>query len=77
MVRIPGSYIPDFEPFEYRNVDGFIATILDSGLATLHELKTIYSYEDGFYMWEVATVKKLNEIKAAKEATKKANHAKS
>ena len=36
-----------------RNLDPVIAQVLESGKATLFELKTVYSMEDLFNMWEV------------------------
>lgn len=42
-------------------------------LATLHELETVYSYEDALNMAEVLTVQNYNEW-AAMEAAKNGKH---
>jgi len=49
-------------------VDGFIGAIISSGQATLHELKTVYSLEDAFDMWEVIAVTRYNEHLAIEQA---------
>ena len=38
--------------------------ILSRKLATLHELQTIYSYEDAMDLYEVAYINGMNEEKA-------------
>lgn len=45
--------------------------VISKGLATLHELETIYSYEDLLNMYEVITINALNEEIAWKEAKSK------
>lgn len=41
-------------------------------LATLHELKTVYSVEDAMYMYEAFTVPKYNEYLYNKQVMNKA-----
>lgn len=53
---------------DFKNIDGFIAAIVADGKATLNELKTIYSLEDAFKMWEVITVTRYNEHLAMEHA---------
>lgn len=38
--------------------------ILSRNLATLHELQTIYSYEDAMDLYEIAYINGINEEKA-------------
>lgn len=56
---------------DYKNVDPFIGCIIANGKATLHELKTIYSLEDAFDMWEIVVTSNFNAWLAAKEAATK------
>ena len=53
---------------EFQNVDSLIGQIIGSGKATLHELRTIYTLEDAFIMWESVIIPKYNEYIAAKRA---------
>lgn len=48
-----------------------LGTIISEGKATLNELKTIYSLEDAFLLFECIIVPKLNEYLAAEETNKK------
>jgi hypothetical protein len=51
-------------------VSGLIGVIVARRLATLHELETVYSYEDALNMAEVITVQNYNEwvaMEAAKQ----------
>jgi len=41
-----------------------VAQVLDSGKATLRELKECYSLEDMYNMWEVTYTRKYNEWSA-------------
>ena len=51
-------------------MDSLIGQLVASGAATLNELKTVYSLEDAFLMWEAVIVPKYNEY-AAIEAVKR------
>jgi len=42
--------------------------IISSGKATLHELRTVYTLEDAFMIWEADIIPKYNEWLAAKKA---------
>jgi hypothetical protein len=53
---------------EYANVPGLIGVIVIRRLATLHELETVYSYEDALNFGEIITVQNYNEW-AAMEAS--------
>lgn len=46
---------------DYPNVSGLIGTIVSHKLATLHELQTIYSYDDALDMYEMIVVNNYNE----------------
>ena len=52
----------------YLNIDPMCGSLIAGRLATLHELKTIYSFEDAFLMWEADFVPKFNEYRAQKAA---------
>lgn len=55
---------------EYANISGLIGVIVARRLATLHELETIYSYEDALNLTEIILVQNYNEW-AAMEAARK------
>ncbi|MXV58360.1 MULTISPECIES: hypothetical protein [unclassified Saccharibacter] len=42
------------------NFSAPMALVIGSGLATLHELQTIYDTEDLWDLWEVAAVERVN-----------------
>lgn len=52
-------------------MDNLIATLICNHLATLNELKTIYTLEDAMYMYEAWVVPKYNEYMANTQALKK------
>jgi hypothetical protein len=51
-------------------VSGLVGVIVARKLATLHELETVYSYEDALNMAEIVTVQNYNEW-VAMEAAKR------
>ena len=57
---------------DFVNVDSFIGTIIAERYATLYELKTVYSLEDAFDIWETIAVSRYNEYLAVKHAKSKA-----
>ena len=63
-------YRPEIAYVDFQNIDHFIGAIVANGKATLHELKTIYSLEDAFLMWEVIAVTRYNEYLAVQHANK-------
>lgn len=46
---------------EYPNIPALFGVLISQKIATLHELKTVYSYEDAIYMYEAVMVPKYNE----------------
>jgi hypothetical protein len=52
-------------------VDNLIGQIVASEKATLHELRTIYSLEDAFTLWEADIIPKYNEWNANKRAAER------
>lgn len=50
------------------NVDGRIGVVISRRLATLHELQTIYSYEDLLDLYEIIVVDNINEVRALEQA---------
>lgn len=46
---------------EYPTVPGLIGVVVSSGFATLHELQTVYSYEDMIDLYEIVLVNNYNE----------------
>jgi hypothetical protein len=55
---------------DYKNVDGLIGSIIADGKATLNELRTVYTLEDAFNMWEIIAVNRYNEYLAVQHANK-------
>jgi len=49
-----------------------LAAIISNGKATLHELKTIYTIEDAYTLWEIIAVCKYNEFVAIENSKKAA-----
>jgi len=56
---------------DYQNISNLIGTIISARLATLYELRTIYSLEDAMDMFEAYIVPKFNEWKEAKKLESK------
>lgn len=56
---------------DFQNVDGLIGAIVADGKASLYELKTIYSLEDAFDLFEIISVSRYNEHLAIQHAKKK------
>ena len=54
---------------EYQNINGLIGTLVANKIATLYELKTVYSLEDAMDMYEAYIIPKFNEWKIAKIAS--------
>lgn len=48
-----------------------MGTIIEAQKATLNELRTVYTLEDAFLMWEVIAINRYNEYKAMQKAQKK------
>ena len=46
---------------EYPNIPPLFGVLISQKVATLYELKTVYSYEDAIYMYEAIMVPKYNE----------------
>jgi len=57
--------------YKYMNVDAGIASIISNKFATMHELRTIYDYEDFCNLLEITHVNISNEIYAQEKAQKK------
>lgn len=53
----------------YANVPDLIGVIVSKGLATLHELDTVYGYEDALNLYEIIKVQNYNDW-IAMEASK-------
>lgn len=47
-----------------------VAAIIGEKVATLHELKTVYTLEDALNMWETIVVQRANEYLAAEHSRK-------
>lgn len=56
----------DYHAKEYQNVNGLVGCLIANGMATLNELRTIYSLEDAMDMYEAYIIPKFNEWKRAK-----------
>ena len=55
----------------YVNVPPIIGAVVNSRLATLHELETVYGLEDLCNLYEIIIIKVANEQKAYENAQKK------
>lgn len=42
------------------NISAPLALVIGAGLATLHDLKTLYDSEDMWLLWEIAAVERVN-----------------
>lgn len=42
------------------NISSPLALVIGAGLATLHDLKTLYDSEDMWLLWEIAAVERVN-----------------
>jgi len=56
---------------EYQNINGLIGTLVAHRLASLRELKTVYSLEDAMDMYEAHIIPRYNEWKQLKRAESK------
>lgn len=56
---------------DYQNIDGLIGSLVANRMATLNELKTIYSLEDAMDMYEAFIIPRYNEWKAMKQMENK------
>ena len=50
------------------NVEGMAGVVISRRLATLHELETIYSYDDLLDLYEIVYINNINEHRAYEEA---------
>lgn len=46
---------------DYKNIDAIVGCITEAGQCTRQELKTVYSVEDVFMMYEAVMVPRINE----------------
>ena len=56
---------------DYQNIGGLIGTLVAARMATLNELKTIYSLEDAMDMYEAYIIPRFNEWKSMKQLESK------
>lgn len=59
-------------PREYPNIPPIFGFLIAHKVATLHELRTVYSFADSMYMYEAVMVPKYNEWREAKAQENKA-----
>ena len=63
-LQLPAIYIEEADYYvEHGNILPMWATIISKGYATLHELKTVYYYEDALDLYELAIINGYNELK--------------
>lgn len=65
-----GKTAGNHNSYAYENVSGISGAVISRHLATLHELETIYSYEDMLDMYEIVYINNLNEQLLAEDAQK-------
>jgi len=68
------SYRSKFRSQGFLNINPIIGAIIDDNKATLNELKTIYSLEDMFNLWEIIATTRYNENKAIEDAQKQSKN---
>ena len=56
---------------KYVNVPPMIGAIVNSKLATLHELESVYGFEDLYNLYEIIIIKVANEQKIADDIKNK------
>lgn len=50
----------------YQNIPSLFGFLIAQKVATLHELRTVYSFEDAMYMYEAVMIPKYNEWREMK-----------
>ena len=61
MVTIPSALQNQTGVVDYKNIDQLVAILIERKAATLHELKTVYTLEDGLNMQEALEVPMINQ----------------
>lgn len=61
------------KPRPYPNIPPLFGFLIAQKVATLNELRTVYSFEDAMYMYEAIMVPKYNEWREVKAQENKAN----
>lgn len=56
---------------DFPNVDQLIGSIVAAKFATLHELKSVYTLEDAYDLFEIIAVTRYNEWRAVDAANKR------
>ena len=54
------------EPRQYPNIPALFGFLISQKVATLNELRTVYSFEDAMYMYEAVMIPKYNEWRETK-----------
>lgn len=55
---------------DYANIPPLTGRLVSAGIATLHELRTVYSLEDAYLLDEVLTVRNYHTWLANKESSR-------
>lgn len=58
---------------DYQNIPALFGVLISQKVATLHELKTVYSYEDAIYLYEAIMIPKYNEWLSMEKSKAKKN----
>ena len=61
MVTVPRELCQRTGAVHYKNVDDLIGFLIERKVATLHELKTVYTSEDALNMQEALLVPMINQ----------------
>jgi len=61
-LKLPRQSRPEIEYVDFPNVDKMIGLVIAHRQATLHELKTVYTLEDLYDLFEVIAVTSHNEF---------------
>jgi hypothetical protein len=61
-MNIPYKYVESYPQIQGKGLLPIFATIITKDLAKLHELQTVYYYEDALDLYEIVLVNNYNEL---------------
>lgn len=70
-MKLPNWSRPEVKSVDYPNVDVMMGSLVANKYATLHELKTVYTLEDAYNLYEILAVTRYNEFVAMESANQK------
>jgi hypothetical protein len=61
-MNIPYRYVESFPTIQCKGLLPIFSTIITKELVKLHELQTVYHYEDALDLYEIVLVNNYNEL---------------